>query len=161
MTLTLTRDDFAHMTRLIQVFGWWVMKCACGHMSKPTENPHVLTGFTGWTCPHRGQPISPKAEDWYPSTVGTHYAGRPVFNQPVTPESIAEAKASRDAERRDCERLTGCCILEDGTVIHPSTQVSADDLALLEALEDRIDLAAARKALKEPGRRNWTHKEIG
>lgn len=32
--------------------------------------------------------------------------------------------------------------------------VSAEDLELLEALEDRIDLAAARKALKEP-RRNW------
>lgn len=34
--------------------------------------------------------------------------------------------------------------------------VSADDLELLQALEDRIDLAAARRALKEPGRRNWT-----
>lgn len=33
--------------------------------------------------------------------------------------------------------------------------VSADDLELLEALEDRVDLAAARKALKEPGRRGW------
>lgn len=33
--------------------------------------------------------------------------------------------------------------------------VSADDLELLEALEDRMDLAAARKALKEPGRRRW------
>ncbi len=34
--------------------------------------------------------------------------------------------------------------------------VSADDLELLQALEDRIDLAAARRALKEPGRRSWT-----
>lgn len=33
--------------------------------------------------------------------------------------------------------------------------VSADDLELLEALEDRVDLAAARRALKEPGRRDW------
>jgi prevent-host-death family protein len=33
--------------------------------------------------------------------------------------------------------------------------VSAEDLELLEALENRIDLAAARKALKEPGRRRW------
>ncbi len=33
--------------------------------------------------------------------------------------------------------------------------VSADDLDLLEALENRMDLAAARKALKEPGRRRW------
>lgn len=33
--------------------------------------------------------------------------------------------------------------------------VSIEDLELLEALEDRIDLAAARRALKEPGRRNW------
>ncbi len=32
--------------------------------------------------------------------------------------------------------------------------ISAEDLALLEALEDRLDLAAARKALKEP-RRSW------
>lgn len=34
--------------------------------------------------------------------------------------------------------------------------VSADDLEFLQALEDRTDLTAARKALKEPGRRNWT-----
>ena len=33
--------------------------------------------------------------------------------------------------------------------------VSAEDLELLEALEDRIDLAAARKALKEGRRRDW------
>jgi len=33
--------------------------------------------------------------------------------------------------------------------------VSADDLELLEALENRMDLTAARKALKEPGRRSW------
>ncbi len=32
--------------------------------------------------------------------------------------------------------------------------ISAEDLELLEALEDRIDLAAARRALKEP-RRSW------
>ena len=32
--------------------------------------------------------------------------------------------------------------------------VSAEDLELLEALEDRIDFDAARRALKEP-RRNW------
>ena len=34
--------------------------------------------------------------------------------------------------------------------------VSIEDLELLEALENRIDLAAARRALKEPGRRSWT-----
>lgn len=33
--------------------------------------------------------------------------------------------------------------------------VSADDLELLEALENRTDLTAARKALKEPGRHSW------
>jgi prevent-host-death family protein len=33
--------------------------------------------------------------------------------------------------------------------------VSIDDLELLEALEDRSDLAAVRRALKEPGRRRW------
>lgn len=41
--------------------------------------------------------------------------------------------------------------------------VSAEDLELLEALENRTDLAAARKALKEPGRRSWekVKAEIG
>jgi PHD/YefM family antitoxin component YafN of YafNO toxin-antitoxin module len=39
--------------------------------------------------------------------------------------------------------------------------VSAEDLELLEALEDRIDLAAARKALKEPGRRDWAKVKAG
>jgi prevent-host-death family protein len=34
--------------------------------------------------------------------------------------------------------------------------VSIEDLELLEALENRVDLAAARRALKEPGRRNWS-----
>ena len=33
--------------------------------------------------------------------------------------------------------------------------VSIEDLELLEALENRIDLAAARRALKEPGQRSW------
>lgn len=33
--------------------------------------------------------------------------------------------------------------------------VSLDDLALLEQLEDRIDLEAARAALKEPGSIPW------
>ena len=33
--------------------------------------------------------------------------------------------------------------------------VSKDDLDLLEALEDRVDLAEARRALKEPGQRSW------
>jgi prevent-host-death family protein len=33
--------------------------------------------------------------------------------------------------------------------------VSIGDLELLEALEDRIDLAVARRALKEPGQRSW------
>ena len=33
--------------------------------------------------------------------------------------------------------------------------VSVEDLELLQALEDRIDLAAARKALKSGGRVAW------
>lgn len=33
--------------------------------------------------------------------------------------------------------------------------VSKDDLEVLEALDERIDLAAARRALKEPGQRSW------
>jgi prevent-host-death family protein len=33
--------------------------------------------------------------------------------------------------------------------------VSADDLALLEAIEDRMDLESARAALADPQRRPW------
>ena len=33
--------------------------------------------------------------------------------------------------------------------------VSPEDLELLEAIEDRMDIEAARKALSEPGRRSW------
>ena len=33
--------------------------------------------------------------------------------------------------------------------------VSPEDLELLEAIEDRMDIEAARKALGEPGRRSW------
>jgi len=39
--------------------------------------------------------------------------------------------------------------------------VSSDDLELLLALEDRIDLAVARKALREPSRRNWSKVKAG
>lgn len=41
--------------------------------------------------------------------------------------------------------------------------VPMEDLELLQALEDRIDLAAARKALKEPGRIPWekVKKDLG
>jgi prevent-host-death family protein len=41
--------------------------------------------------------------------------------------------------------------------------VPVEDLELLQALEDRIDLAAARKALKEPGRISWENvkKDLG
>jgi hypothetical protein len=38
-----------------------------------------------------------------------------------------------------------------------------EDLELLQQLEDRIDLEAARKALKEPGRIPWAKvkKDLG
>lgn len=41
--------------------------------------------------------------------------------------------------------------------------VSVEDAELLAALEDRIDLAAARKALREPGRVAWekVKKDLG
>lgn len=41
--------------------------------------------------------------------------------------------------------------------------VPVEDLALLEAIEDRVDLAAAKKALKEKGRIPWADvkKELG
>ena len=33
--------------------------------------------------------------------------------------------------------------------------VSPEDLELLEAIENRMDLEAAQEALREPGRRSW------
>lgn len=33
--------------------------------------------------------------------------------------------------------------------------VSPEDLELLEAIAERMDIEAARKALREPGRRSW------
>lgn len=33
--------------------------------------------------------------------------------------------------------------------------VSSADLELLEAIENRMDIEAARRALREPGRRRW------
>ena len=33
--------------------------------------------------------------------------------------------------------------------------VSSADLELLEAIENRMDIEAARRALREPGRRSW------
>jgi prevent-host-death family protein len=41
--------------------------------------------------------------------------------------------------------------------------VSIDDLALLEAVEERVDLALAKKALKEKGTIPWSRikKQIG
>ena len=39
--------------------------------------------------------------------------------------------------------------------------VSAEDLALLEALEDKVDLAAVRRALKERGRTRWATVKAG
>ena len=33
--------------------------------------------------------------------------------------------------------------------------VSPADLELLEAIEDQMDIEAARRALREPGRRSW------
>ena len=37
--------------------------------------------------------------------------------------------------------------------------VSSADLELLEAIENRMDIEAARRALREPGRRSWA--EVG
>ena len=34
-------------------------------------------------------------------------------------------------------------------------RVSPEDHELLEAIEDRVDIEAARKALREPGRQSW------
>mgnify|MGYP001563333260 FL=1 len=118
MTLTLTREDFAHTTRQAHTLhGLCVTICTCGWESEPCPSFAHLPRV----CPYRGQPVPPKAEDWYPPKTGTHDAGRLCgFDPPVTTESIAEAKAHRDAERRELERMVpGIRILEDGTVIHP------------------------------------------
>ena len=128
MTLTLTRDDFAHMTRRRQLQdGRWQTVCACGWLSRPEAHPDLL----GWNCPQKAISASqghdlgrgeaqptPVPSNWYPGTLGTHYAGQPLD---VTPESIADAKAARDRERRELERQTGVTILEDGTIVWPPT----------------------------------------
>lgn len=48
--------------------------------------------------------------------------------------------------RDEGERVT---LTENGTVV--AAIVTAEDLAFLEAIEERIDLEEARKALAEPG----------
>ena len=74
MTLELTREDFAHMPRLrLDPLGW-VRACPCGWISEPAAEVEDLPII----CPRRGQPVSPKAEDWFPPTVGTHFAGRRI-----------------------------------------------------------------------------------
>lgn len=39
--------------------------------------------------------------------------------------------------------------------------VSPEDLELLEAIENRMDIEAAQEALKEPGRRSWDEVRAG
>lgn len=39
--------------------------------------------------------------------------------------------------------------------------VSPEDLELLEAIEDRLDIETARQALREPGRRSWPEVKAG
>ena len=116
MTIELTREHFAHLLRKRRLYDGtsWETVCTCGWLSKPwaAGDQHYDV------CPHSGEPIAPKAEDWFPPTVGTHYAGQRI-DPPVTTESIALAKAQRDQERLACERLTGVRILEDDTVVHP------------------------------------------
>jgi len=60
----------------------------------------------------------------------------------------AEATLARTVRRvrEERERFT---LTEDGEPV--AAIVTAEDLAFLEAIEDRIDLEEARKALAEPG----------
>ena len=111
MTLTLTRNDFAHMTRqrMLQD-GRWQTVCACGWLSAPAAHPDL------WVCPRRQTGQSA------PASASSHSHDQTLDAYPVTPESIAAAKAHRDAERRELERMVpGIRILEDGTIIYPST----------------------------------------
>ena len=94
MTLALTRDDFAHMTRRRQQEdGLWATECACGWTSAPAAHPDLL----GHVCDMRRREI--------------------LYGPTVTPESLAAVRATVILERRECERLTGVRILDDGTVI--------------------------------------------
>ena len=97
MTLTLTREDFAHMTRRRQrENGQWETVCSCGWTSEAAGHPDLL----GYVCGQRRREL--------------------LYGPTVTPESLAAVRATVIMERRECERLTGCRILEDGMVIHPS-----------------------------------------
>ena len=64
--------------------------------------------------------------------------------------SVAEAEkalgATVETVERDRDRVT---LTRDGKAVAAS--VTAEDLAFLEDLEERIDLEEARKALAEPG----------
>ena len=64
--------------------------------------------------------------------------------------SVAEAEkvlgATVDTVERDRDRVT---LTRDGKAV--AAIVTAEDLAFLEALEDRIDIEEARKALAEGG----------
>ena len=104
MTIELTRDDFAHMTRRRQLQdGRWQTVCACGWLSRPEAHPDLL----GWNCPQK------------PASASQGHDRSRVEAQ-VTPESIAAAKAARDRQRRELEAANpGLRVLEDGTIIHP------------------------------------------
>ena len=103
MTIELTRDDFAHMTRRRQLQdGRWQTVCACGWLSRPEAHPDLL----GWNCPQK------------PASASQGHERRHVG--PATPESIAAAKADRDRQWRELEAANpGLRVLEDGTIIHP------------------------------------------
>ena len=54
----------------------------------------------------------------------------PPMDSPVTPASLARAKAERDAERREIEEKAGVRILEDGTAILLDRPVAVEAYAL-------------------------------
>ena len=64
--------------------------------------------------------------------------------------------AANEARKDLSEALNRVAYKGERIVIHrrgknAAALVSMEDLALIEALEDRMDLEEARKALKEPG----------
>jgi len=79
--------------------------------------------------------------------LNVHNAHMPKMAATALRSSVAETlnRVAYQGERIELER--------HGKAV--AALVSIEDLELLEALEHRIDLAAARRALKEPGQRNW------
>lgn len=96
--------------------------------------------------------------------------------EPKSVSKVSRTKGKRIVKTVDAGQLRGnfadaldtvasgkrrIAVLRDGKQV--AALVSADDLAILEALEDRIDVVLAKKALREKGSVPWSQvkKRLG